>query len=469
MPDPIRHQALTLLNQLENSRHTLDGLLDAALEASPVPSRRDRNFIYALTHGTLRWQGRLDWVLDQFSKRPIKKTDPVVRNILRLGLFQILFMDRVPDSAAVNTSVDLAKTEAGAKVTGFVNAVLRNAIRGHQSIELPDAAVNPVAALAVQTSFSPWMIKRWIERMGYDETADMANALNTIAPLILRTNTLKTKRRALLAAMEAAEEKPIPTPGSPLGLTFAGINRAVIDLPGFDTGAFQVQDEAAQLVTYLVDARPGDRVLDACAGLGGKTGHIAQQMKNTGHIRAVDMHPDKLKRLGREMQRLGIVNVSTQVVDLDDAAATRRLGTFDRVLLDAPCSGLGVLRRHPDGKWRHGHHSLLEMAQRQKKFLDHLAPAVKPGGVLLYVVCSNEPEENEDVINHFLNNHTDFKISPALPYLPDTAQHLATPKGYFRSLVHRHNMDGFFAVRFKKRQAGQNLKNRRTKPVQTVS
>ena len=450
MPDPIRRTALTILNRLEHSHHTLDGILDPIIEAGPNFTRRDRNFIYALTHGTLRWQGRLDWMLDQVSKTPIQKMDPKVRNVLRLGLFQILFMDRVPASAAVNTAVNLARMLAGPKVTGFVNAVLRNAIRRRETISFPDATHNPVAALAARMSFPSWMIKRWIEQMGHDETLAMCKAINTIAPLTLRTNTLTTDRQTLATLLQAGDEDPQPTPFSPLGLRLNRTNRSVPDLPGFRGGGFQVQDEAAQLVTFLLDPNPGERVLDACAGLGGKTGHISQQMKNIGHITAVDYRSTKLSRLDQEMQRLKITIVSPKNVDLNNSSAMARLGMFDRILVDAPCSGLGVLRRHPDTKWRHTTHTFSKMANRQLQLLNNLAPLVKPGGILVYAVCSTEIEENEMVIKRFLNNHLNFIVSPAAPFLPSTARRLVTPDGYFRTLVHRHQMDGFFAARFRK-------------------
>jgi len=453
MPDPIRHTALSILNRLESSHYTLDGILDPTIEATPISARRDRNFIYALTHGTLRWQGRLDWILDQVSNTPIRKMNPKVRNILRLGLFQILFMDRVPASAAVNTAVDLSKTVTVPKITGFVNAVLRNAIRRREAISFPDEARNPVTALATRMSFPPWMIKRWIEQMGYEETLAMCKTINTIAPLTLRANTLTTDRQTLTAALQAEGEDPQPTPYSPLGLRLTRTNRSVPDLPGFREGGFQVQDEAAQLVTFLLDPRPGERILDACAGLGGKTGHIAQQMKNTGRIAAVDYRSAKLSRLDQEMQRLGITIVSPKTVDLNNASATARLGMFDRILVDAPCSGLGVLRRHPDAKWRHTTRTFSKMAKRQLQFLNHLAPLVKPGGILVYAVCSTEHEENEMVINSFINRYSKFVVTLAAPFLPSTARRLITPDGYFRTLVHRHKMDGFFAARFRKSRA----------------
>ena len=453
MPDPIRRTALSILNRLERSHHTLDGILDPTIEATPISSRRDRNFIYALTHGTLRWQGRLDWMLDQVSKIPLQKIDPKIRNILRLGLFQILFMDRVPASAAVNTAVDLSRMVAGSKVTGFVNAMLRNAIRRRETISFPDATHNPVAALATRMSFPAWMIERWIKQMGYNETLAMCKTINTVAPLTLRTNTLTTDRQALIAALQAGDEDPHPTPFSPQGLRLTRTNRSVPDLPGFRDGGFQVQDEAAQLVTFLLDPKPGERILDACAGLGGKTGHIAQQMKNTGHITAVDYQSTKLSRLDQEMQRLKITIVSPQIVDLNNSSATARLGMFDRILVDAPCSGLGVLRRHPDAKWRHTTNTFSKMTDRQLQFLNNLAPLVKPEGILVYAVCSTEIEENEIVIDSFLNRHSNFVVTPTTPFLPSTARHLVTPDGYFRTFVHRHQMDGFFAARFRKSHA----------------
>lgn len=450
MPDPIRRTALSILNRLEKSQHTLDAILDTTLADPARSSRRDRNFIFALCYGTVRWRGRLDWILAQISRTPLPDIDPQLRNILRLGLFQILFMDRVPDSAAVNTSVDLAKRAMGPKLAGYINAVLRNAIRRRETITFPDAKSDPVTALAAKLSFPPWMIERWLGRMGTDETRAMGDAINTLPPLTLRTNTLNTNRQALSAKMQENGESPIPTQCSPLGLQLTRSNTSVADLPGFKEGHFQVQDEAAQLVTCLLTPQPGEHILDACAGLGGKTGHIAQEMKNSGQLTAVDNQSAKLNQLGIEMRRLRISIVSQKTGDLSDASLTARLGQFDRILLDAPCSGLGVLRRHPDAKWRHAPRTFVKMARRQLMFLRHLAPLLKPGGVLVYSVCSTEPEENEAVINQFLKIYPNFIITPVAPFLPPTARHLTTPEGYFRTLVHRHGMDGFFAARLKK-------------------
>jgi len=364
-PDPIRHTAFLVLDQVASGRHTLDDVIDQAILTAHITDRRDRNFIYALSYGTLRWQGQLDWILNQVSNRPIEEINPKVRNILRLGLFQIRFMDRIPTSAAVNTSVNLSKTVVGSKVSGFVNAVLRNAIRRQDTIRLPNISRDPVASLSVRMSFAPWMISRWIKRMGVEETLAGCETINTIAPLTLRANTLKTDRQALIHSLKADGETPSAAPCSPLGIQLKQANRTIPDLAGFQTGSFQVQDEAAQLVTFLLDPKPCENILDACAGLGGKTGHIAQLMNNTGCITAADHHPEKLKRLSREMGRLGITIVSPCKVNLNKQSVVSALDCFDRVFLDAPCSGLGVLRRHPDAKWRHSAETIVKMADRQ--------------------------------------------------------------------------------------------------------
>ena len=455
MPDLARHTAFRVLQHLSNGRHTLDNVLDKTITATKITSKRDRNFISALVHGTLRWQGRLDWILDQVSSRPVQKMIPDVRNVLRLGLFQILFMDRVPVSAAVNTSVDLSKTLVGPKVTGFVNAVLRSAIRRQHTISFPDPSRDPVASIAARLSFPPWMIKRWIARMGYKETTAMCRATNEIAPLTLRANLLQNDRQTLMVRLQVAKEDPVPTPCSPLGIRLRLANHSIPELPGFNDGGFQVQDEAAQLVTFLLNPQPGEKILDACAGLGGKTGHIAQQMNNTGQITAVDLQPEKLARLHREMHRLGVAIVSSRTADLNKPSAVMSFGSFDRILLDAPCSGMGVLRRHPDAKWRHTARTISKMAERQFRMLRHLSSSVKPGGILVYAVCSTESEENEGVIDRFLRHHPDFALTPATPFLPKTARHIVDSAGFFRSFVHRHGMDGFFIARLHKSSAAE--------------
>ncbi len=447
-----RRIALAVLNSLSDSRRTLDLALEEALNLSTPLCRRDRSLVVALVYGVLRWRGRIDWIISCFSKTPLKKIDPQIFNILRLGVFQIVFLDRIPPSAAVHTAVELAKAVAAPWTAGFVNAVLRNVARGHAALTPPSSRKDPIKSLCVTHAFPAWLISRWLDRFGLDETRALCGAINTMAPLTLRTNTLSFSRQQLLSRLTGAAGAITPTRYAPDGICLWQVENPVTELPGFAQGGFQVQDEAAQLVSLMLAPRPGETVLDACAGLGTKTGHIAQLMNNCGRILAMDLSGEKLQRLQDEMKRLGIGIVSTLVHDLQTPVRKRPAPEFDRVLLDAPCSGLGVLRRNPDTKWSVLPRHLGRLQARQKLFLANVAPLVRPGGgTLVYAVCSQEPEETESVITDFLNHHQDFAIQETV----DTASWESDPPlrndGRLQPSVHRHGMDAFFAVAMVKR------------------
>ena len=440
-----RIKALQALNSLQNRRITLDRML-AGID---LP-KRDRDLMYALVYGVLRWQARLDWILAHFSRTPISRIEPRILNILRLGLFQILYLDRVPVSASVHSAVELAKSQAPPWVAGFVNAVLRNAARNHQKTPFPNPENDPESWLAAFHSFPKPLIRRWLQRFEFEKTLQICAAVNEIAPTTLRTCTLNITRRQLAEDLKSQCDRVELTDFSPDGIRLYGLNAAVFDLAGFAGGGFQVQDEAAQLVGRMLDPRPDQKVLDACAGLGGKTGHLAQMMKNRGSIVALDHSFEKLQRLSKEMERLGVSIVSTQVHDLHQPPAIESGREFDAVLIDAPCSGLGVLRRNPDAKWSADLSNLNRYAKRQSMFLNNLAPLVKTGGVMVYAVCSMEPEENESVVKSFLNNHSEFAIDRAVDGLGQQAETLFTPEGCLRTCPCIHDMDGFFAVRLRR-------------------
>lgn len=450
MPPNVRKIALSVLLTLGQSRQTLDQVMEQTFAQEAALTRRDRALLNALVFGTVRWRGHLDWVIDYFSKTGLDKIEPPVLNILRLGVFQLRFMDRIPQSAAVNTSADLAKAIGGRWIVGFVNALLRNVGRNYAQVPFPDPAKEPVAALAAQKAFPPWLIKRWLARFGWLETAALCDAINTIPPVTVRTNTLKASRDDLQAALKDHVGHAVPLQYAPEGIAFTAPKTTLSEMKPFAQGWFQAQDEAAQVVSLLLDPHPGDRVLDACAGLGGKTGHIAQMMANQGRILAVDQQTAKLERLAGEMQRLGISIVRSLTADLSQPRTTMDIGSFDRILLDAPCSGLGVMRRNPDIKWVLSKKNLKYYNTRQLKLLANLAPLVKPSGVLVYAVCSMEPEENETVIQTFLRDHSEFNLAPT-PLKPEMpASKLIDATGCFRSLPHRDAMDGFFAARLEK-------------------
>ncbi len=453
MAPDVRKEALAILSELEKERpDTLDRMLDAHRAADQNRHPRDQAFLQALVFGILRSRNRLDWIIRHFSKTPFRKIAPDVKNVLRLGVYQILYMDRVPDSAAVNTAVKLAKRVAAPWTVKYVNGLLRSVARNPDDVKFPDTAKNPVPALSVRKSLPEWLVQRWLSRFGQDQCVQLCNAVNTIPPLTLRTNTLKTTRASLVADLDKSASSTIRTPHAPEGILLYGLQASLPSIPGFAEGKFQVQDEAAQLVAHILAARPGLRILDACAGLGGKTGHIAQLLENEGEVVALESVDKKLTALEIEMFRLGISIVKPARHDLTIPPDPAIFGTFDRILLDAPCSGLGVLRRNPDTRWHRTTADLKRYAVRQQTFLNHLAPLVKAGGLLVYAVCSMEPEENEAVVHPFLSRNRLFEqIDIPVDSINDPSSVVASDN-YLRTLPHRHNMDGFFAVCLKRRE-----------------
>ncbi|MFO7861064.1 MAG: 16S rRNA (cytosine(967)-C(5))-methyltransferase RsmB [Desulfosalsimonas sp.] len=447
-----RELAFRILNELETRRTTLDRLIDEEFEKiAPGMDRRDRALAFALVYGVLRWRAKLDWQIAGLANRPSNKIRPDMRNILRIGLFQMLFMSRIPESAAVNTAVNLAKKYGSPKLAGFVNALLRNAARQKTGFSDPDPARDPVAALAVSQSFPEWIVHRWNNRLGMDETRLLCGYSNQIPPLTLRANTLQISREALTEKLVCADaaETICETKYAPDGICLWGPHVPVSELPGFAEGYFQVQDEAAQLAAHVLDCRPGQDVLDACAGLGGKTGHIAQLMENRGRILGMDSDMGKLRELSLEMKRLGADNVETCRHDLRQPLDPEKLGTFDRILVDAPCSGLGVIRRNPDIKWTARQADFQGHARKQLQLLSHAAALLKlSGGVMIYAVCSMEPEETHGVVSAFLEKTAGFELQDMGLLFPGLAD-LADDRGCLTLLPHRHETDGFFIARLR--------------------
>lgn len=414
-------------------------------------SKKDRSLLNALVFGVIRWQGRLDYIIGHLSNTPLTKIDPKVLNIIRIGLFQIIYLSKIPVSAAVNTSVELAKPFAPPWVIGFINAILRNGAKNFAKVPFPSLKKDPVSAIAAQCSFPKWLIERWLHRYEPKETLQLCDAINTIPPITIRTNTLKTTRENLLNSLKKEVEKIECTTYSPDGISFFNPNSSIQEMKSFKDGWFVVQDEAAQLITPMLDVRPGDTVLDACAGLGGKTGHIAQIMKNQGIIFAIDKDEKKLSRLFSEMKRLGISIITPYSSDLEKPLNIKGVPLFDRILLDAPCSGIGVLRRNPDIKWAKSKKNLSHYKKRQLLLLKNIASLVKPSGILVYTVCSIEPEENEEVVEEFLREHSEFDIKNLSGLLSYGHTPVVSKGRYLKTLPHKSNMDGFFSVCFQKK------------------
>ena len=447
--DP-RKTALDVLNTLNRGKKTLDSILGDIPQDERYLSGRDRALFTAMVYGVLRWRRRLDHVITHFSNTPIQKIEPGVLNILRLGLFQIIYLDRIPNSAAVNTSVEITKQIGASRAAGFVNALLRKSAANYSSVHFPAFEPDPVAFLSAGQSLPGWLAQRWLKRFDKETIMILCDTINSIPPITIRTNTLKTTREQLILSLQNQVERIESTTVAPDGIKLINPKRRIPELPAFKNGWFQVQDEAAQLVALLLNPQPGESVLDACAGLGGKTAHIAQLMQNKGSVTAIDRDEKKLQQLDSEMQRLNIPIVHTHCRDLDSALDKNQFDVFDRILLDAPCSGLGVLRRNPDIKWNSTEKSLKRHANIQNRFLETLAPIVKPDGVLVYSVCSIEPEENEAVIHSFLKNNPEFVIDKSPGQVPETILSLIEPKTGFKTLPILNDLDGFFLARLKR-------------------
>jgi 16S rRNA (cytosine967-C5)-methyltransferase len=413
-------------------------------EARPSFDRRDGAFILELVYGTLRNRAILDWSLDRFSSKPVETTDAWTRNILRLAAYQMLFLDRVPVSAAVNTATALAKVYG--KKHGYVNGLLRNLDRKRDAITYPGPE-DPVKRLAVVYSHPAWLVKRWVKRFGEEATEGLLEKNNRPAPLIIRTNTLRTTRAELKASLESEGCAATESLHSPAGLELRS-GPDLQELASFRKGWFLVQDQAAQLISLMLSPRAGETVLDACAAPGGKATHIAEIMKNEGTVVALESDPLRIVRLRENSARLGTSIIAPTVGD-----ATRyRGGSFDRILIDAPCSGLGVLRRHPDGRWNRSETAIEERRVHQMRILNNCAALLKPGGTCVYATCTTEPEENEDVIRAFLSGaDKEFMIEDPRPYLPEQAHPLVDDQGFFHTYPQAPEMDGFFGARMKRK------------------
>jgi 16S rRNA (cytosine967-C5)-methyltransferase len=446
--DP-RYRAVHLLVELDRGRRTLDALVEGMEAAGGLRDGRDRDLLNAILFGVLRWRGRLDYIIAHFSKTPLPKIDLPILNILRVGLFQLIFLTRIPASAAVHTSVEMAKSEGAPWVGAFVNAILRRAAAKNASVRFPDPQKDPVRSLAAIWAFPEWLMERWIGRYGAELTARLCESINVIPPLTVRTNTLATSREDLIMELATESDAVEPTVETPDGIRLSGLRMRVSALSSFQRGWFQVQDEAAQLVSLLLAPRPGETVLDACAGRGGKTGHIAQLMGNQGTLVALDRSGARLAELTREMRRLGVSIVSCREASIADGLAAEAPGRFDRVLLDAPCSGLGTLRRNPDIKWAAGRKDLSRYQRTQSTLFERAAEHVAPGGVLVYAVCSPEPEETVDVVRTFLAKYPQFRIDRDAPDLPGIVRPLLDSGGFLQTYPNLRYMDGFFATRLR--------------------
>lgn len=437
---------LEILNQIERKGNHLDHLLSDSFKRYRHLDDLDRAFLTELAYGILRWRERLDWVIRYFSDIPFEKIDREILNILRLGLYQIQFLSKVPQPAAVHESVELAKKFRGQKGGGFINAILRSFLREKEKISYPEIQQDEALHLSTVYSYPLWVVRRWLREFGLEETVRICVYHNKLPPLVLRVNTLKINREELIKKLKEKDLSPLPTLLSKEGILLNS-PPPVSELPFLKEGYFIIQDEASQCVASIVDPRPGERILDACASPGGKTTHLAQKMENIGEIYALDLTKEKHKKIRKLCDRLGVKIVKNILGDATNPLPEGLL--FERILADVPCSGFGTLRRNPDLKWKKKEEDLRRLSELQLKILENLSSYLKKGGVLVYSTCTVFHEENEGVIERFLENHPEFRLDPLEEVLPPE-YHPYIDQGYFKSFPPKNEMDGFFVARVKK-------------------
>lgn len=409
MKNNARRLALKILKQIEMENQFSHITIKEMLKSSEVTDI-DRRFITNIVYGVLENKLLLDYYIRKLSTVRYGKINKEILNILRMGLYQIAFMSKVPDSAAVNESVKLAK-KFSPQYSGFVNGILRSFIRLEGKIELPDRKKHLVAHLSISYSHPEWLVEKWLIEFGEEFTESLLKANNETPKLWLRVNTLKIQRKEFIDRLEAEGVKAIPSEWMEDAVMVENLNEHSIEsLVGFNEGWFQVQDISSMCVSKISNVKAGDVVIDVCAAPGGKTTHMAQLMGNTGQIIARDMHPQKLKLIEESAHRLGINIIKTEVYDATHFDVSLK-HVADIVLVDAPCSGLGIIRRKPDIKYNKSIEDLNSLTEIQYKILETASEYVKSSGTLIYSTCTINADENIKMVEKFLAHHGHFKLT----------------------------------------------------------
>lgn len=443
-----RQLAFLALREVHKGAYA-DVALDRTLRIANL-NDADRRLMTELVYGSVRRQRTLDAIIDGLGKKKASQQPPDLRTILHLGLYQLRYQERIPPSAAVNTTVELAKENGFSGLSAFVNGFLRQYIRSVEAsgepLNFPD---NPVERLGILHSYPDWIVQLWLEQLSEAETAQLCEWMNEPPAIDLRVNSLLTTVEKVEVVLKSAGILSRRVPQVPQALRLIGSTGAIQNIPGFKEGWWTVQDSSAQLVTHLLDPQPGEVIIDACAAPGGKTTHIAELMGDNGKVWACDRTASRLKKLKENAQRLNLKSI--QILTGDSRNFPQFTNLADRVLLDVPCSGLGTLHRHADARWRQTPETVQELSILQGELLNSASSYVKPGGILVYSTCTLHPLENKTVIESFLEHHPNWQIDPPPSTSPTSA--FLTPEGWVEVWPHRHQMDGFFMVRLQEKTA----------------
>jgi 16S rRNA (cytosine967-C5)-methyltransferase len=435
----VRGLAVKILNRVERTDAYLERLLDNEMRNSEL-SGLDKALLYEIVHGVVRWMGRLDWILNGFYKGQFSKAIPNLKNGLRVALYQILFLDRVPDYAVVNEAVEYVKKLQGQKPADLTNAILRNIIKSKFTIRYPDPVEDLVGYLSAYYSHPSWMVKRYLVKFGRESTEKLLEANNEKPYLTLRLNQLKTKPEEFKNLLDQVNLKY--RPGRYLPGFYQLLNLTNITAwEYFAKGYFNIQDESTGLACRFLDVQPGMKVLDLCAAPGGKTAYLAGLMLDKGEIIAVERFESRLKIFRKNLDRLGITCVKSLAMNGLEYEAP---ADFDRVLVDVPCSGTGTLSKKPDIKWKKDLLDIKRMTVLQYDLLKKASTLVMPNGAITYSTCSIEPEENFEIIERFISENPNYKLETAKGKFSDD---ILDEHGCIQTFPHIHGMDGAFAAK----------------------
>lgn len=444
-----RALALEILMQITQEKEYSHIAIRNALDKVGYLPKQDRAFINRLVEGTLEYKIRIDYIIDQFSSVKVKKMKPVIRNIIRCGVYQLLFMDSVPDAAACNEAVKLAQKKGFYSLKGFVNGVLRTISREKEQITYPSRENRLSEYLSVYYSMPLWLTERWLAEYGPEATESMLLDSLKDHPVTIRLQAYRMDPEVCIESLERQGAVVAPAPFLPYAKYLTKYDQ-LAGLKAFHMGGFVVQDVSSMLVSEVADPKKGDRVIDLCAAPGGKSLHIADKMEGTGHVDARDLTDYKVELIRDNIRRTGVTNVTAAKKDAT-VLDKESVGQADIVLADVPCSGLGVIGKKTDVKYRADLEKIQELSVLQKRILHNAASYVKPGGTLIYSTCTIMKEENIDNVNWFAENYP-FELESIDPYLCEELRSETTQRGYLQLLPGIHQTDGFFIARFRKQQ-----------------
>lgn len=439
-----RYIAVRLLSRFERSDSYLDKLLSHELNHNDL-SPQDKALLTELVNGVIRWKGKLDWALTGFYNGDYQKCLNIVKNAMRVALYQIMFLNKIPVPAAIDESVEIIKNIQGDRTAGIVNGVLRNIYRNLDKIRYPDPEEDPVYYYSVIYSHPKWMVKRWIDRFGIEETEKLLIANNKKPPVTVRVNSLLSDVDKVKSIFDQNELSYVQSEYIPNSLVLSSPKFDLSQSELFKKGEITIQDVSASLAATLSAAKDGMTIIDLCAAPGGKSFLMAELMHNNGKVISIDKYSSKLSMIEDGAKRLGLDSTINAMIE--DARNIRMKEKADLVFVDAPCSGLGTLQKKPDIKWKRDIDDLADIVELQKEIIENAIRLVKPGGVLVYSTCTIEPEENTQIAQWILDNYSDFELDPADNYLPKEV----CKDGFMQTFPHLHNSDGAFAARFKRK------------------